>query len=265
MFRYFIFLLFIFGCTLNFSNNSDYAKPISIQNIYRQTLNYIPQKAVFTSSELLYTTDKNHIYIYQNKRLINKIGGYGFEKNNFSELSDFTISNTGNLIVLDGLQREIKIFDKSGSWLNTLNLNFTLYPTLLDITDDAILYIYDADKHKIFVTKDFSNNADFSFADLEFEEPTSLVINDNYITINTKANKTYVYDISGQLLYNFDNYVQILNGNVFMLSNDFNIKNEKSHKIIYTSTLPIRHFFIKHDFFTIITNKNVTILKAKYE
>ncbi len=255
-------LLIIVSCTLNLTTEKKIKKFKTTQKIAFIKINKKIKKSLYGNGDYIYVLAENYVLIYQNKKLINKLGGMGFGNNNFISINDIALSSSGNLLVLDGLQKEIKIFDKKGNWLKTSVLSFTSFPTLFDLSKDDTVYLFDQDKSEILVTRELSEKYDFSFGKFDFQNPANMVINDNRLIINTKSKKTLIYDLLGQLTSVYNNVIQISSGTIFKYDNYIIYFNDK---ILMILSQPINYFSIKDDILILNTNNTTSINKIIYE
>ncbi len=260
--NFLLLFLLLFSCSTNITYQNYSAKLKKTYKIFEKKLSYIPQKSL-SYHDYTIISSSSYIYIYKNNKLMNKFGGIGFSKNNFSELSDFTISSSGKIIVLDGLQKEIKFFDIHGGWLNTLTLDDFVYPKLFDISYSGEYYIYDDQRKNISIIRTTQTKSEFSF-DIDLENPVSLIISDNFLIVSN-YNQSEVFYTSGQYYRTFSKQVQIAKNNIFF-KNTYFISDKTKDDKIFTNLFPIKIFFIKNDYLNVISqSNNISVLQLIYE
>lgn len=262
---FFLFVLVSCSADINFyKSDNTYKSYKKIEAIFDKRFDYEPIKVLSSINNTIVTASKNHIYIYKDNKLVNKLGGIGFSNDNFSKISDFLITSTQNIAVLDGLQRQIKIFDLTGNWLTNIALDTFLHPALLAISQSDVYYIYDKDRDEISVSAHPEEQIDFTFGKFEIANPTLISIENYYLIVNNANGSSDIFDLTGQLLTHEDKNIQINRFGKYTLKGNF-IFQDNVAKPIFLSPDTISFFKIKDNNLNVITKNRAVVLKLYYE
>ncbi len=257
------FILVLINCSYNPIQKKYFIQ--ELKPIEEFQLNFHPQKALFSSSEQRYfLLEENFVHIYQNRRLLNSLGGLGFEKNQFDHLSDIALAPDGNLMALDSFQKKIKKFDAEGSWMMEISLSEFSEPTAFDIALNEDIYVYDNDKKEIFIIDPFSQKISFSFGKFKLQSVKKLKVYKNFVTAYDQKNYlTYVYNKLGQ-------FQETLDGNiVFWRDKKFKIEKfcftqlaENSKLAVGTSE--IIDLFVQEDRLLVVRKNSLQLLQIAF-
>ncbi len=205
------------------------------------------------------------IHIYQNGKRINKIGGLGFEKHNFTKLSDIKTSPDGNLLALDSFEKKIKKFDTEGKWITEFEIENIGEPALFDISIDETFYIYDDDGKEIVVTKEFGKNNIYTFGKFQIDKPKQLTKTLNYIVIYDEVNDlTTFFESLGQFIKESQGYYQTDKFQDFKLSR-FALEHTFSGRKFAVSVNPWKFFEIKNNLCVLLSDTEMWIAEFVYE
>jgi len=259
-----IFIIVLSCSTISEQQRKIYPSKLNI--IQKLILDFSPQKCCYSeSSQTIFIMEKetNKIHIFKYGKQINIIGGLGFEKNNFSKLTDITLSPDGSLLALDSFQKTIKKFDSTGKWIAELSLENISEPTLFDISIDETMYVFDDNSCEIFISNDFNENNLYSFGKFYLTNPYQLILAKNNLII-LDENKTLIFDTFGQ-------FVEELNGNFqfdrfqkYELKKYF-IEHQESGKKFAISPNPWRGFMIQNNYCFLLSDNEVWIFSFAYE
>ena len=199
-----ILLVFIFliGCTSISLEKRLIVKNISL--VEQFSINSNIEKCIFDNfSDSYFFKIENEILIYSDKKLKNQIGRTGFNNSNFTNLSDICISPDNNLITVDSFSKEIKKFDRSGSFMQKFTLKGTEEPVLIVMDNLNSIYVFDAQENEILVYNDYNQEPSYRFGKFEISNPTSIeFINNNLIIHSPK--RTLVFSKIGYLINDYN-------------------------------------------------------------
>ncbi|MBC8384349.1 MAG: hypothetical protein H8E57_02385 [Candidatus Cloacimonetes bacterium] len=263
---FFIIIIFFFsGCAV-IGENQRKVEITGLNVFVTLSLDFTPRKACYSSENktvFVFEDNSNIIHLFRDGKEINKIGNLGFEKNNFSKLSDITISPDGNLLALDSFQKKIKKFDQDGKWITEFELTNLSEPTLLDIAFDETFYIFDNDLKEILITREFEQNRNYTFGKFQFSDPTYISIQKDHISI-FDGGKTFVYNSLGQLENELNGNIQFFFNNKIELDKYF-LKIEHSDQKFAVSTNEWNSFLIKGNYCILFSDKEIRIAEFVYE
>jgi len=164
--------------------------------------------------------NNNKVTIYSKKKMVNQIGGMGFDQSSFNELSDICLSANNKLIVLDKFSHKISKFDENGSFIQSFILNKTDEPTLIATDMQDNLFIFDAQQNEILVYDNVNNEPINNFGKFSIESPEKLVFQNNNIIVYCK-NKILQFSRIGYLINEFPaNIIFDDFGNKFVLKHN---------------------------------------------
>lgn len=261
-----LILLFTFGCAL-YNNSSIPQIPVSLETIYKINLDFKPQKSCYDSyTKTIYIFEKetHQIHIYHSNTKINTIGGLGFEKTNFSNLSDITLASDGSILALDSYQKKIKKFDINGGWIAEFDIKGISYPVLFAVTINEIYYIFDEDSREIIRTKIFGDENLQSFGKFVVNKPEFIELNDNLLFIYDN------FDNSTKIFNRFGDFVKEQKGYFLQEKNEnfeigkFFITSEHSDKKLGLSAKKIDKVFFENGYVIIQRDNEVEIAKFVY-
>ncbi len=208
----------------------------------------------------------NEINIYRGDKRVNRIGGLGFSSDNFNKLSDITVSETGKLLALDALLKQIKQFDEKGKLVNIHQLDFTQQPVLFDVGRTGVIYIYDAALDEILIIDENLEEVIHRFGKFYFNEPVLLVSNRNSLTVYDQAvDKTFVFSNFGELkaeltgfrqIDRFDNRYQLTAGNVTVNQED---------QLLILNDYRVNSFMVKGNYLFYQGDGRVTLARILYQ
>lgn len=212
-----MFLALLVGC-VQVQPQPNYLA-VSWQTLDEFPIQFQPDRCLYSPLSQTYILQKgNYIHLYRKGKEINRIGGLGYDKDNFSKISDLKLAPDGNLLVLDSFAKKISKFDLDGKWLTEFSLTGLSNPTLFALSSTETFYIYDQNRNEIFIVNDFKKIPEESFARFELENPISLQLSKNYIvTYDKNLDKTFFYDLFGSFHKEEDGFLLEERGNFFQL------------------------------------------------
>lgn len=162
------------------------------------------QKALYNplSEELfaLHTKDQE-ISIYKQNELKNVVGGLGTGTGNFLNLADITIAPDGALFALDLASRRIVKFTNDGKVMGSLELQNSSQPSLLAISGDQTLYVFDQAASEIVVYSAMDGTEQNRFGRFELQQLDLLSCNRDYVVGYDATNNTsHVFSSLGQFV-----------------------------------------------------------------
>ncbi len=262
-----ILFLIVSACSV-ISEQQQKIVPANFNIIRKIALDFVPQKCCYSQVErtaFIMEKNSNLIHIYQNGKKINKIGGLGFEKQNFTNLSDIKIAPDNDLLALDSFEKKIKKFDSEGKWITEFEIENTGEPVLFDISIDETFYIYDENRKEIAVTKEFVKNNIFTFGKFQIDEPVQLTKSFNNIIIYDETNdKTMYFENLGQFLKELEGYYQTGKFQDFKLSR-FALEHPASGRKFAVSIHPWKFFEIKDNLCLLLSDREMWIAEIWYE
>ncbi len=268
--RYWFVLIILVVVLLTSCSSISYQipnKPVKLDILHKLGINFKADKCVYSSSQnVLFVKEKdtNFIHIFKDGRQINKIGGIGFEKQQFNQLSDIALAPDGNLYTLDSASLKITKFDIEGKWIAKIDLNNFSEPTLFDVTINDQFYIYDSNKNEIFIFDPLKKNSDYSFGKFQLSKPTNLKVSKNQIIINNShKNHTLIYDTLGKFISKSNEYVQSQRGIKFILKNNYFVISDNKIKFAI-SAKPWLRFYMQRNYCLLISNNEIWIAALRY-
>lgn len=264
---YFLIILSLLlgvSCT---QNRITYAEITEFSKLGSIALDYQIQDVAFESnSKTIYVAEKNkdYIWVYKDFDFINKLGGKGNNNTSFQLLSDIEVSDTGNLLALDNLQKRISIFDKNGSFRNSISLKDYSNPTKFTLGSDDLLYLYDRDDKEVIILNLLTFQEFIRFGKFEIDLPHAIKAGGNNLMITTSEYHTDFYNSLGGFIATYpeltvkDNYQ-----NTISLHNNFIFVNGQPKTPIIIQNLALG-MFLKQNNLIIFTQNEVLIYNLKY-
>ena len=138
-------------------------------------------------------------------QLINKSGGFGWEKYNLNQPADICINSGLNVLVADKNNHRLVRFDKNINYITTFpdaNTGVELYyPIDIEITKDGVIFILQENNFEILKLNPDNNSFDIIGENVKKEfqliEPLDIFL--------TKNEELFVLEKSGKIL-SFDRY-----------------------------------------------------------
>ncbi len=269
MFNRYCFLIIIsliLGVSCS-QNKQNYAEIINIDKLGEISVNYrIRDVAYEGNSKTIYLSEvnKDYIWVYQDFKFSNKFGGKGNSNSTFQLLSDIEVSDTGNLLALDNLQKRISIFDKNGSFRNSISLKNYSNPAKFTLGSDDLLYLYDKDEQEVIILNLLTFQEFIRFGKFEIDNPEAIRFIGNNLTITNSEYQTDFYNSLGGYLTNYPSLtVKDSFQNTLTLHNNFIFVNGQPRTPIIVSNLP-QGMFLKQNNLIIFTQNEVLIYNLKY-
>lgn len=256
----------VLGCS-GINNQAQHLVPVELEIIHKISLDFTPAKCTFsTSDKTLFVLDgkDNKIHFFRDGKMVNSVGGMGFEKQNFTRLTDIALSPDDKLLALDSFEKTIKKFDKDGNLITEFVVENLNKPKLFDISIDENFYIYDENINEILSTRFFSESDDYFFGKFELNNPQKIVLIKNELLVYNDDNTTLIYDTFGQLIAEKSGNIQRDNFADYVLQKYF-IEHIKSGKKFAISPNPWLGFDIKNGYVVLYTANEIVIGKFVYE
>lgn len=161
----------------------------------------------FASCVYVLNTKARQVNIYQGEKLLNTIGGSGFERSSIQRLTDIGISDDGTLLVLDSMGRSVKRFSSDGAYISEIALDWLAQPELLCQSPDQTLYVYDSSGGEIICISALDQKEQFRFGKFQLAMLSSLSCSRDYVVAYSSATgKSLIYSSLGQLIRSVDGY-----------------------------------------------------------
>jgi len=262
-----LILLSVFAISCSHSRKTQ-AEIIEITKIGNITLNFMIKDVGYDSnSKTLYLAEeyKDYIWIYQDFIFVNKFGGKGNNNSTFQLLTDLEVSDNGNLLALDNLQKRISIFDKNGIYRNNISLKNYSNPTKFTLGSDDLLYLYERDEQEIIILNLLTFQEFMRFGKFELDLPKSIRFYSNKLAITNPDYTTDFYNSFGGFNENYptltskDNYE-----NTLTLQNNFIYINNQPKIPVIIQNIPIG-MFLKGNNLIIYTQNEVLVYNLKYQ
>lgn len=244
------------------------AEIIEINKTGSITLNFMIKDVGYdTNSQTIYIAEehKDYIWIYQDFIFVNKFGGKGNNNSSFQLLSDIEVSENGNLLALDNLQKRISIFDKNGIYRNNISLKNWSNPTKFTLGSDDLLYLYDRDKQEIIILNLLTFQEFMRFGQFQLDLPQAIRFNNNNLTLTNRDFTTDFYNSFGGFNESYptltakDSYE-----NTLSLQNKFIYINNQPKTPLILENMPLG-MFLKHNNLIIYTQNEVVVYNLKYQ
>lgn len=166
-------------------------------------LGFEADKALLHSnSGVLYAISiKNQeISIFRNGKRQNLLGGLGSGSANFQYLSDIAIDRDGSLLALDSSARLIRKFTNDGIPAGTLELKGSQQPSLLALTAEQTLFVYDAAPAELIAYSTLDGKEQFRFGRFQLKQLSSLSCNRDYLVAYSAADGiSRIFSTLGQM------------------------------------------------------------------
>ncbi len=270
MFKRYFFLIIIslllgVACSQNRQSFAEITEFTKIGNI---AVNYRIKDVAFESnSRTVYVSEmnKDYIWVYKDFNFINKFGGKGNNSSSFQLLADIEVSDNQSLLALDNLQKKISIFDKNGTFRNSISLKEYSNPAKFTLGSDDTLYLYDGDEHEVIILNLLTYQEFIRFGKFEIDNPKAIRFMGNKLTITTSEDQTDFYNSLGGFVETYphltvkDNYQ-----NTIALHNNFIFLNGQPITAIVVENIP-QGMFLKQNNLIIYTQNEVLIYNLKYK
>lgn len=266
--KFAFFLLPLFFLYLGCSQNKQvYAEIVKLEKVGSMLVDFKINDLAYTpESKMIYIAEeyKDFIWIYHNFDFQNKIGGKGNSNRNFQLLTDIEVSENGNLLALDNLQKRVSIFDKDGIYRNSFSLKDYANPTKFTLASDDLMYFYDRDQQEIVLLNLLTNQEFIRFGKFEISLPKALRFVNNMLVITTENYQTDLYNSLGTFVVNYqhlalrDNYQ-----NTIALHNNFIFVNGQAISALILQGSPIG-MLLKGKSLLIYSKNELIIYNLKY-
>jgi len=262
-----IILIICVSCTMNgFVDKRTINKIELIDSLYVQETF---DKICYSTSEknfYLMQKLKNVIYIYNNGKFVNQIGGTGFENNSFRKLSDITLGIDNHLYALDSFDKSIKRFEKEGVYLSKVNIDNVASPEKIVFTNYGSVLLFDSHKKEFFALDPFDFSMKYSFGKFQVEEVDNLFINGNYLSVYDKLNhETTIFNINGQYDNLISDFVIMDAFNNILTFKDNNVVDFSAFEIIFRVKNKITYFSIENNLMLIASGNYIKVYRLQYE
>ena len=185
-------------------STSHIPKSISFQNFNSIELPFIPDKITYCSfSKTFLLLNKSESIIYRidiDGKILQKIGEFGFEKNQFLNISDITTDSFGNLFVVDKISNKVVKYDEMGQFINSVTFLELTKPELIAVKDNGSLILYDSPTNEIYCI-DNRSKLRYNFGKFIFNYPIQIVTSNiaNYL-LDKGNNNIIVFDDFGGII-----------------------------------------------------------------
>ena len=252
------------GCTISQSGRN--IEPSGFVEEYHLAPGFKVEKVCYNAMEhvaYLWETNTDQIHIFQNDKLVNTIGGRGFERGNFQKLSDICLSPDGNLIALDSFDRSLKKFDKTGNLVTEIKIDKNLNPSLAAMSLDEKIYIYDGKSKEILVLDNRGKEKE-SFGSLQFNEISSLELYQDILSLYDKEqNITLFYSRYGQLLDEHEGHCFMERDQIYILK-DYFLEHLPDKEKFAVHTRSWQNIFYQSPEIILYDGEKIAIGKMKY-
>ncbi|MBI9031301.1 hypothetical protein JEZ13_04795 [bacterium] len=260
-----LFLMLLgLGCSQTRTIQADIAEVNKVGNL---TLDFIINDLAYDSNtRTLYIAEKfkDYIWIYEDFKFINKFGGKGNNNSSFQLLTDLEVSENGNLLALDNLQKRIAIFDKNGIYRNNISLISYPNPSKFTLGSDDLLYLHDSNKQEIIIINLLTFQEFMRFGQFELDLPQAIRFNSNHINITRPDLSTDFFNSLGGFNDNYPTLtVKDEYGNTISLQNKFIYINNQPTSPLIIENIPLG-MFLKGNHLVIYTQNEVLIYNLTY-
>ena len=267
-FRFFwitLAIIIFIGCTQSQLIKPKFI-PTSAQVIETVWLEKDVKKAIYDKiSQTIYVQTENQILIYRDGKKINSIGQLGFTQNQFNRLSDIALTPAGDLLALDNFRKQIYRFDRDGSLISNLQIDYLSHPTLLEMSNDEKIYIYDSATNEIYLYDPMQPNNEFSFGEFTFNQPQQIGRFKNTIYVyDSNLDVTYLFNSFGQEIDELAGQVVIDQFQKFQVGKYY-LTHLNTGKKFQITAEEIKHCFAQSGYFTLIKSGKIEIMKIQYE
>ncbi len=269
---YFLCSIFVIIIVISCSYQTDQQIrriPLETRDIASLSLPFTPVKIAYSSldnSVYVMEPKTNLIHIYRNGEHFNTVGGLGFSENNFSRLSDITVSPHGRLLALDSFQKQIKKFDSNGMWIENYSIRQLNEPVLFDVSHDGMVFVFDRTSNEIVIFDEQIENVVFQFGKFMFRDPFQLTCTFSHVTVNDGgSNKSFIFDNYGRFIVELNGFWQI-----DRFSNKYRLEVNKiihpvTNRDFLLSHSPWQSFFVKSGYLALIREGEIRISEIIYE
>ncbi len=201
-----LFIILLSCSQISTLKNSHMPKSISFQKSVK--LPFIPDKICycpFSKTFLLLNKNENIINrTNKNGKILQKIGDFGFGKNQFINISDITIDSFGNLFVVDKISNKVVKYDEMGQFVNSVTFFELTEPVLINVKDNGDLILYDSPTNEIYCF-DNRSRLRYNFGKFIFNYPAQIMSSNqaNYI-LDIGNNNIIVFDDFGGIITTID-------------------------------------------------------------
>ncbi len=257
--------LFLIACS---QNTQVYSQIVEIEKIGNISLNFdIKDVAYETSSKMLYVAEdyKDFVWIYHNFDFQNKIGGKGNNTRSFQLLTDIEVSENGNLLALDNLQKRIAIFDKDGIYKSSLSLSQYSNPNRFTLGSDDLIYFYDRDDQEVVLLNLLTNQEFMRFGKFEITLPKAIRFMNDYLLVTTENYQTDIYSSLGSFVDNYQHLaLKDKYQNTISLHNNFIFVNGQALTALIMQSSP-QGIFLKGKTLIVYSQNEISLFNLKYK
>lgn len=243
------------------------AEIIKIDKEGSLNLNYqIKDVAYSPRNKVIYIAEeyKDFIWIYKDFNFQNKIGGKGNDNLNFQLLSDIEVSENGNLLALDNLQRQISIFDKDGIYRSSLSLNANTNPTKFTLASDDLIYFYDRDQQEVVLWNLLTNQEFIRFGKFDITLPQAIRFIGDFLVVTNEDYQTDLYSSLGNFVANYQQAtVRDKFQNTITIHNNFIFINGQAMSPLVLQN-PAKGILLKENKLLVYSQDEVIIYNLKY-
>lgn len=260
-----LFLLCSCAADFQLKSKTELQKVNAIRQI---KTDFVPGKSLYNKlGDITYIKQKNEnlVHIYKATKKINTIGGFGSGGYSFNKVSDIALAPDGYLLILDSFQKNIKKFDVEGKLIAEFQLEGLAKPVLMDISLDETIFLYDEARKELSARNISDQSGSFSFGKFILTKPVSLQINGGLVQVfDVELNSTLIFNLWGDLVQEYDGFVQLERGNQFRLYDHY-LSELTRKKQLAVNVNKWNSFSLKYGFIIMNSENEVQVFDLIYE
>lgn len=171
---------------------------------------FVADKAIYdpiSGNLFIMERQSQKVFIYKGDKLLNVIGGIGFENGNFKRLNDIELDSDGSLLCLDSLTKVVKRFSADGAYISEIALGSLVQPQYLCTTGDQTMFVYDNSSGEIVSLSALDHLEQYRFGRFQLGGIETMAASREFlITYAGDSGKTTLFSILGQKLEEYDGY-----------------------------------------------------------
>jgi len=241
--------------------------------------------AVSVFDNIFLTDHKNHEIIKLNSdgKLLNTIGGLGWDESSLNFPTDIAINSGLNIILCDKNNHRLVRYDKNLNFISTLpgenSFQELNYPHRCEITKKGSIFILQENSYDIlklnFNDESFSTIGSNVDKEFELQSPIDIFLTQNQnLIILEQSGKILKYDEYGSPLeilnLKIDHFlpkkIMTEKQNIYLLSDDGKIYQKKNHRwiaVFQQKSHRISDFYLNDNTFFLLTEKGEILICPK--
>lgn len=193
-------LLVLAGCSdMKFSARRQIA---SVEQVFFMPADIAFSKALFDPRVgIVYALEKQTatVHVFREGKLVNRIGGIGFDAYNFERLSDIALDTDGGLMALDPLAKTLRKFTPEGQLISRMDLAKLVQPELIAISADQDIFVYDAAPQEIVCISALDGSELYRFGKFHFMAPDNLYCTRDFVVAyDSLDDLSHIFHVLGQ-------------------------------------------------------------------